>query len=157
MLKVLIADEVSDIAAQVFTANGIDVVVATGLGADALAAELADVDGLVVRSSTQVSAELLAAADASRELRLFGLECALRVLNRERHEGREPHSRFWDAVEAAHGFLEESIALPVPSPSSINSTCSCSSTASVPRIYATCSSIPAGASHSSSVWVSPSA
>ena len=64
MLKVLIADEVSDIAAQVFTANGIDVVVATGLGADALAAELADVDGLVVRSSTQVSAELLAAADA---------------------------------------------------------------------------------------------
>ncbi len=64
MPKVLIADTMSDIAAQVFIANGIDTVVATGLGADALAAELADVDGLVVRSSTRVTAELLAAADA---------------------------------------------------------------------------------------------
>ncbi len=64
MPKVLIADEMSDVAAQVFAANGIDAVVATGLEADALAAELADINGLVVRSSTRVSAELLAAAGA---------------------------------------------------------------------------------------------
>jgi D-3-phosphoglycerate dehydrogenase len=63
MLKVLVADKVSPSAVDVFRANGIDVTVETGLAEPALIARIRDYDGLVVRSATQVTAEVLAAAE----------------------------------------------------------------------------------------------
>ena len=63
MLKVLVADKVSPSAVDVFRANGIDVTVETGLAEPALIARIKDYDGLVVRSATQVTAEVLAAAE----------------------------------------------------------------------------------------------
>ena len=58
----LIADKMSDKAAEVLAARGLEVVVETGLKDEALAARLADCQGLVVRSATKVTAEVMAAA-----------------------------------------------------------------------------------------------
>ena len=63
MLKVLVADKVSAAAVDIFRAKGIEVVVEVGLSEDALLQRIADYDGLVVRSATKVTAELLAAAE----------------------------------------------------------------------------------------------
>ena len=63
MLKVLVADKVSASAIDIFRANGIEAVVETELPEDALLQRIADYDGLVVRSATQVTAKLLAAAE----------------------------------------------------------------------------------------------
>ncbi len=60
--KVLIADEMSPLAAETFRARGISVDVKTGLAPDALAAALKDYDGLAVRSATKVKAATLAGA-----------------------------------------------------------------------------------------------
>ncbi len=62
MLKVLVADKVSASAIEIFRANGVEAIVETGLTAEALIQRIADYDGLVVRSATQVTAEVLAAA-----------------------------------------------------------------------------------------------
>jgi D-3-phosphoglycerate dehydrogenase len=62
MLKVLVADKVSPSAVDVFRANGIEATVETGLEEHALIARIKDYDGLVVRSATQVTAAVLAAA-----------------------------------------------------------------------------------------------
>ena len=67
--KVLIADEMSPLAADTFRARGIAVDVKTGLAPDALAAALAGHDGLAVRSATKVKAATL--ANASR-LKVIG-------------------------------------------------------------------------------------
>ena len=61
MLKVLIADKLSPSAVDAFRAAGVEVTVETGLTEDALIARIADYDGLVVRSATQVTAAVLAA------------------------------------------------------------------------------------------------
>jgi D-3-phosphoglycerate dehydrogenase len=63
MLKVLVADKVSSSAVDVFRANGIEATVETGLEEHALIARIKDYDGLVVRSATQVTADVLAAAE----------------------------------------------------------------------------------------------
>jgi D-3-phosphoglycerate dehydrogenase / 2-oxoglutarate reductase len=63
MLKVLVADKVSSLAVDVFRANGIEATVETGLEQHALIARIKDYDGLVVRSATQVTADVLAAAE----------------------------------------------------------------------------------------------
>jgi len=51
-------------------------------------------------NTKQVSAtrKLLAAKDVSKELRLFGCDCAERALKRERKAGREPDERSWKAI-----------------------------------------------------------
>ncbi len=63
MLKVLVADKVSASAVDIFRANGIEAIVETGLSEEALVQRIADFDGLVVRSTTQVTAAVLAAAE----------------------------------------------------------------------------------------------
>lgn len=63
MLKVLVSDTLSAAAVRVFEERGIAVDVQTGLTPDALKAVIGDYDGLAIRSSTKVTADLLAAAD----------------------------------------------------------------------------------------------
>ncbi|MBM3566425.1 MAG: phosphoglycerate dehydrogenase [Alphaproteobacteria bacterium] len=67
--KVLIADDMSPLAAETFRARGLAVDVKTGLAPEALAAALEDCDGLAVRSATKVKAATL--ANASR-LKVIG-------------------------------------------------------------------------------------
>src|SRR5438270_8004814 len=62
MPRVLIADELSPRAVEIFAARGIAAEVATGLGAAELQRRIAGYDGLAVRSATKVTAELLAVA-----------------------------------------------------------------------------------------------
>jgi D-3-phosphoglycerate dehydrogenase len=62
MIKVLIADKLSAQALRVFEARGIAAESRPGLDAASLQAIIANYDGLAVRSTTQVTAELLAAA-----------------------------------------------------------------------------------------------
>ena len=62
MPKVLISDKLSPRCLEMFAERGIEAEMRSGLDASALAVALAGADGLVVRSSTQVTAELLAAA-----------------------------------------------------------------------------------------------
>ncbi len=62
MPKVLIADELSDRAAEIFAERGVEADVATGLAPKELLARIADYDGLAIRSATKVTKALLAAA-----------------------------------------------------------------------------------------------
>jgi D-3-phosphoglycerate dehydrogenase len=62
MPKVLISDSLSDQAADIFRARGVDVDVRTGLTPDALKEAIAGYDGLAIRSATKVTKEILAAA-----------------------------------------------------------------------------------------------
>ena len=62
MAKVLIADKLSAKAARVFAARGIEADVRTDLTPEQFAAVIGDYDGLAVRSSTQVTADVLAVA-----------------------------------------------------------------------------------------------
>ncbi|MDW8125986.1 MAG: phosphoglycerate dehydrogenase, partial [Geminicoccaceae bacterium] len=63
MPRVLVADELSPAALEVFERRGVVADVRTGLGKDRLIAVIKDYDGLVVRSATKVTAEVLAAAE----------------------------------------------------------------------------------------------
>ncbi len=63
MPKVLIADEMSSQAAEVFRERGIEADVATGLGPEELIARIGAYEGLVVRSATKVTGAAIAAAD----------------------------------------------------------------------------------------------
>lgn len=62
MPKVLISDELSPAAAQIFRDRGVEVDVKTGLKKDELIAIIGQYDGLAIRSATKVTAEVLAAA-----------------------------------------------------------------------------------------------
>jgi len=62
MPKVLIADKMSPLAADVFKDRGVEVDVQPGLKPEALIAIIGDYDGLAVRSSTKATAEVIAAA-----------------------------------------------------------------------------------------------
>src|SRR5258708_4611250 len=62
MPKVLIADELSPRAVEIFAARGIAADVMTGLEAAELRRRIGGYDGLAVRSATKVTTELLAAA-----------------------------------------------------------------------------------------------
>lgn len=62
MMKVLIADKLAPVAAQYLRQAGVEVDDRAGIEASQLAAALAEVDGLIVRSRTKVTAELLAKA-----------------------------------------------------------------------------------------------
>jgi D-3-phosphoglycerate dehydrogenase / 2-oxoglutarate reductase len=63
MPKVLISDELSDRAAEIFRERGVEVDVKTGLKPDELKAIIGQYDGLAIRSATKVTAEIIAAAD----------------------------------------------------------------------------------------------
>ena len=60
--KVLISDKLSAAAVEIFKTRGIDVDVKTGLNPDELKAIIKDYDGLAVRSSTKVTADVMAVA-----------------------------------------------------------------------------------------------
>jgi len=62
MPKVLISDKMSPRAAEIFQERGVDVDVKTGMTPEELIACIGDYDGLAIRSSTKVTAEVLAAA-----------------------------------------------------------------------------------------------
>lgn len=68
-IRVFVADDVSDSGLEPLRDAGFVVDKKTGLGVEALRAELADSDGLVVRSETRVNSELM---DAARKLRVIG-------------------------------------------------------------------------------------
>ena len=69
MPKVLISDKMSPAAAEIFRARGIEADERTGLSPAELIACIADYDGLVVRSTTKATAEVVAAA---RRLKVIG-------------------------------------------------------------------------------------
>ena len=73
MPKVLIADDLSPRAAEIFRARGIETDVEIGLGAVELRRRIASYDGLAVRSATKVTAELIAAADALKVIGRAGI------------------------------------------------------------------------------------
>jgi D-3-phosphoglycerate dehydrogenase / 2-oxoglutarate reductase len=73
MLKVLIADDLSPRAVEIFRARGLEVDVETGLGAAELRRRIAGYHGLAVRSATKVTAELIAAADALKVIGRAGI------------------------------------------------------------------------------------
>ena len=62
MPKVLIADKMSDQAAEVFRARGVEVDVVTGLKPEELKQRIGGYDGIAVRSSSKVTAEIIAAS-----------------------------------------------------------------------------------------------
>jgi D-3-phosphoglycerate dehydrogenase len=63
-MKVLISDNLGEIGVKMFQeAKGIEVDVKTGLAPDELKAIIGDYDGLVIRSATKVTEDLLEAAD----------------------------------------------------------------------------------------------
>src|SRR5712691_9437541 len=73
MPKVLISDDLSPRAAEIFRARGIEADVAIGLGAAELQRRIVGYDGLAVRSATKVTAELIAAADALKVIGRAGI------------------------------------------------------------------------------------
>ncbi len=73
MPKVLISDKMSPRAAEILRNRGIEVVEQTGLGGKELLAAVADIDGLALRSSTKVTAELLAAAKSLKVVGRAGI------------------------------------------------------------------------------------
>ncbi len=62
MTKVLISDKLSERAAEIFTARGIEVDQIVGMSPDELLACIGDYEGLAIRSSTKVTEEVIAAA-----------------------------------------------------------------------------------------------
>ncbi len=60
--RILIADELDPAALEVFRRRGLEPVVRTGLKGEKLLEAVAEIDALVVRSATKVTAEVLAAA-----------------------------------------------------------------------------------------------
>src|SRR6266705_317303 len=73
MPKVLIADDLSPRAAEIFRARGIEAEVDIGLKPAELARRIAGYDGLAVRSATKVTAELIAAAEALKVIGRAGI------------------------------------------------------------------------------------
>lgn len=63
MPRVLISDKINPVAADIFKNRGVEVDVLTGLKSEELKSVIKDYDGLVVRSSTKVSREMLAVAE----------------------------------------------------------------------------------------------
>ena len=73
MPRVLIADDLSPRAAEIFRARGIEADVEIGLKPAELARRIASYDGLAVRSATKVTAELIGAADALKVIGRAGI------------------------------------------------------------------------------------
>jgi D-3-phosphoglycerate dehydrogenase len=72
--KVLVSDKLDPQGLEILEqASGLTVVYEPGLKGDDLLAAVADVDGLVIRSGTQVTAEVIAAADKLRAIGRAGI------------------------------------------------------------------------------------
>ena len=69
MYKVLIADKLSKEAVNIFSKNEIQSIVKTGLDVKSLIKELKNCDGLVVRSTTKVTKEII---EVSEKLSVIG-------------------------------------------------------------------------------------
>ena len=69
MPKVLISDQLSPAAVQIFKDRGVEVDVKTGLDRDELIKIIGDYDGLAIRSATKVTPPVLAAA---KKLKVVG-------------------------------------------------------------------------------------
>ena len=69
MYKVLIADKLNKEAVSIFSNNGIQTIIKTGLDVKSLIQELKDCNGLVVRSATKVTKEII---EASKKLSVIG-------------------------------------------------------------------------------------
>lgn len=67
--KVFVADEVNEDKLRSLSEAGIEVVKETGLGPEELAQRLKDADGVIVRSATRITAELM---DQAEKLRVIG-------------------------------------------------------------------------------------
>jgi D-3-phosphoglycerate dehydrogenase len=63
-MKILVSDPLAKQGVEIFKNEGFEVEIKTGLKPDELKAAIKGVAGLVIRSATQVTADLLAAADA---------------------------------------------------------------------------------------------
>lgn len=61
-VKVLVADKLSPSAVDVFKQNGVHADVVTGLSPEALRGKISNYDGVVVRSASQITADVIAAA-----------------------------------------------------------------------------------------------
>lgn len=68
-LRVLIADPLSEEGIQILRDGGVEVLVEVGLSPGALRERLVDVDGLIVRSATRVTADVLA---STQRLKVIG-------------------------------------------------------------------------------------
>ncbi|HMR59499.1 MAG TPA: phosphoglycerate dehydrogenase, partial [Amaricoccus sp.] len=75
MPKVLISDELSDAAVQIFRDRGVEVDFQPKLGKDPerLAAIIGDYDGLAIRSATRVTGDLIARAERLRVIGRAGI------------------------------------------------------------------------------------
>ena len=71
--RVLIADNLSPTAVQIFKDRGIETDVRTGLDGDQLIAIVAHYDGLAVRSATRVTGEVIAAGDRLKVIGRAGI------------------------------------------------------------------------------------
>ena len=71
--RILVADEVNDEGLEPLRAAGFEVEKKTGLSSDTLAIELANRDGLIVRSETKVTAEVLNGASGLRVIGRAGV------------------------------------------------------------------------------------
>ena len=60
MVKVLISDKMSPLAAEVFKNRGIEVDVKTGMDKDELAKVIGEYDGIAIRSSSKLTPTVLA-------------------------------------------------------------------------------------------------
>jgi D-3-phosphoglycerate dehydrogenase len=69
MPKVLISDKMAPLAAEIFEQKGVEVDVITGQSPENLAKIIGQYDGLAIRSSTKVTAEIL---DAAKNLKVIG-------------------------------------------------------------------------------------
>ncbi|HEY4133863.1 MAG TPA: phosphoglycerate dehydrogenase, partial [Alphaproteobacteria bacterium] len=67
--KVLISDDLSQQAVEIFKSRGIDVDYKPGMKADELLAVIGDYDGLAVRSATKVTAKVI---EAAKRLKVVG-------------------------------------------------------------------------------------
>src|SRR3546814_3639538 len=67
MPKVLISDKMDPKAAEIFRSRGVEVDEITGLSKEELIKIIGDYDGLAIRSSTKVTADVLEAASRSEE------------------------------------------------------------------------------------------
>ena len=62
-MKVLISDNLAPVGAKILADAGLEVVVKTGMSPEELKKEISAYDGLVIRSATKVTAEIIEAAD----------------------------------------------------------------------------------------------
>ena len=66
MPKILVSDSISDAAIELLEASGVDFTYEPEIAADELAGKISDYDGLIVRSRTKVTKEIIERADKLR-------------------------------------------------------------------------------------------